>query len=146
MRSRTSRSEAGETLAELLVTISIISISIVFLVGALGNSIALSSTHRQHATAETVARNVAEAIKDRDVSFVASGSYPQSIWTPSVDATGYQVVVSKADCWDGDINASPAHFGSCPASPDRGLQRVTITVTSDAKGEQEQLSILKRAS
>ena len=59
----TRSSERGETLAEVLVTIAIVGLAIVILVGALADSILASSNHRQHATADTVARSIAENIE-----------------------------------------------------------------------------------
>jgi type II secretory pathway pseudopilin PulG len=143
MQSR-QRNEAGESLVELLVTIAIIGLTIALLVGVLANSIAASSTHRQHATADTIARDVAEALKERRVpdSWVASGNYPPSTWS-SVNTSGYQVSVPPASCWNGD---TPATWVSCsvPAAAARGLQLITVTVTSNSRGEQEKISILKR--
>jgi len=145
MKSRQrNRNEAGESLVELLVTISILGLTIALLVGVLANSISASSTHRQHATADTIARDVAEALKERRVpdSWVASGVYPSSTWS-SVNTAGYDVSVPPASCWNGD---SPATWVSCtiPAAAARGLQLVTVTVTSNSRGEEEKVSILKR--
>ena len=48
--------ERGEALAELLVTIVIIGITVVAIVGALADSILASSTHRQYASGDTIAK------------------------------------------------------------------------------------------
>ena len=53
--------ERGEALAELLVTIAIIGITVVAIVGALADSIYASSTHRQYASADTIAIGTAIA-------------------------------------------------------------------------------------
>ena len=133
------RDERGESLVELLVTISIIALAVVLLVGALADAILASSTHRQHATADTVARNVSEALKDRNLAFDTNGNYAASAWS-GVNTNGFSVSVPTAKCWAGD---TPATFGNCP-NGDRGLQQITITVTANTKGEKEQISILKR--
>src|SRR5712692_9649782 len=99
---RRARGEAGETMAELIVTIAVVGLAVAAIVGALATGISASSTHRQRASADTVARSVAEAIKDRKVPLDSNGSYAASIWTggvtppspPIVNTTDYNVVVS----------------------------------------------------
>ena len=136
---RRRRNEVGESLVELLVTISILGITIALLVGVLAGTIAASSSHRKHTTADIIARDVAEALKDRTVPFDESGNYPDNTWD-SIDTAGYAVTLPVTRCWNGD---SPATFGGCPTSG--GLQLITISVTSNSKGENEHVSILKRS-
>jgi hypothetical protein len=130
--------ERGETLAELLVTIAIIGITVVAIVGALADTIFASSTHRQYASADTIARSVAETLEDRTIAWVPDGSYPASTWA-TVDTTGYNVALA-AQCWNGD---SPATFQACP-NGSRGLQKITITVTSDSGSRGQVVTILRR--
>ncbi len=92
--------EAGESLAEIIVTIAIIGLAVVALVGALATGIAASSRPSPARLADTIARSVAEAIKDRTVPLDPNGSYPPSIWTSTVDTTGYNVMVA-AKCLNG---------------------------------------------
>jgi len=120
------------------VTIAIIGITVVVIVGALANSIFASSTQRQYATADTVARSVAESLEDRTIAWVADGNYPASTWS-SVDTTGYDVSVAP-QCWNGD---SPATFGACP-NGNLGLQKLTITVTSKSISRGQVVTIMKR--
>jgi type II secretory pathway pseudopilin PulG len=129
---RSTKSEAGETLAELLVTIAILGIAIVAIVGALADALLASNVHRSHATADTVARNAAETLKDRDpTTWNAGGSY--TVTAPS----GFSVSVT-ARCWNGD---SPATFAACP-NGDRGLQELTVTATGN--NATETVAVLKR--
>ena len=142
MKPRVARPdrERGETLAELLVTIAIIGITVVAIVGALADTIFASSTHRQYASADTIARSVAETLKDRTIAWVPDGSYPASTWS-TVDTTGYTVTLTPPpQCWNGD---SPATFQSCP-NGNRGLQKITVTVTSDSGSRGQVVTILKR--
>src|SRR5262249_31396811 len=125
------RSEAGETLAEVLVTIAILGLAVTVIVGALGAALKASAVHRNHAPADTVARGSAETLKDRKLAWTASGAYTVS------GANGVTVSVS-ARCWNGD---SPATFAACP-NGDRGLQR--LTVTASANGATEVVTVLKR--
>jgi Tfp pilus assembly protein PilV len=139
MTTAQARDERGETLAEVLVTMAILAIAVVVLVGALADTIVASSSHRQHTTGDTIARDVSEALKNRNTAFQANGSYPGSfgVAVPS----GFTVNVA-ATCWNGN---SPATF-SASANCTTGLQQLVVTVTSTAKGEQEAVTILKRAS
>ncbi len=98
--------ERGETLIELLVTISIIGIGMIALVGGLATAITASSAHRQQADAGAVARNIAEAIKDTTVPLNANGDYAASTWSDVTVPAGVTVSVPTARCWNGDPDAS----------------------------------------
>jgi hypothetical protein len=124
--------EAGETLAELLVTISILGIAIVAIVGGLANGILASSVHRDHATTNTVALSAAECLKDRNVAYQENGNYSSSGCIPS------GVTVSTA-WWDG-TSTSPAAFGKDQTT--FGLERLTVSAT--ATRATESVTILKR--
>jgi hypothetical protein len=156
---RKGRGEAGETLAELLVTISIIGLAVVVLVGALATAIKASTTHREHSTADTMARSIAEAFKNPDptvppnpnpgllpnvdVYVDCATSYP----TTTVDTTRF-TVTQKITYWKGNGSAHEgSDFVSSCNSPadDKGLQLVRITVTANGpKAESDTVSILKR--
>jgi len=132
--SAARRREAGETLAEVLVTISILGLAIVMIVGALGTALRASAIHRNHATADTVARSAAETLKDRKLAWNSSGSYTVS------GSSGVTVSVT-ARCWAGDY---PMTFtAACPGpTGDKGLQQLTITATGS--GTTETVTVLKR--
>jgi Tfp pilus assembly protein FimT len=130
-RSRPHSGERGETLAELLVTISIMSIAIIVIVGALADGILASNVHRNHATADAAVRSVAECVKDRSLPYQQSGAYPAC---PGPSGTNVSIA---AAWWNGD---SPATFSSSPNS--NGLQQLTISATNDRATEP--VVILKR--
>jgi type II secretory pathway pseudopilin PulG len=125
------RSEAGETLAEILVTLSVLGLAVIIIVGALGTALRASAVHRGHATADTVARSAAETLKDRKLAWNASGTYTVS------GSSGVNVSVA-ARCWKGD---TPATFAACPAG-DLGLQQLTVTATGN--GATETVVVVKR--
>src|SRR4029077_16604378 len=115
----------------VLVTISILGISVVIIVGALGTALQASAVHRAHATADTVARSATETLKDRKLGWNASGTYTVS------GASGVTVNVT-ARCWNGD---SPATFAACP-NGDLGLQQLTVTAVG--RGATETVTVIKR--
>jgi type II secretory pathway pseudopilin PulG len=139
--------ERGETLPEILVTIAIVSLAVVILVGGLATGIAASAGHRQHASADTIARSVAEAVKDRKANPTLDSTYSYDSEKNSVDHDGFNVTVDRK-CLNSVDNqtVAPGDFSSC-GSGVSSLQYITVTVTSTgAKSEHETVSILKRRS
>ena len=143
-RART-RGDSGETLVELLVTITIMGVLFIAVVGGVATTIAMSDVHRQEGTAEGAIRSFAERVSDpSDVAYVdcaTKASYASPVgftlpagWTASVVSVGY---------WQG--NNPPTFTGACP-SPDKGLQQLTLQVQSKAGAHQatETIVIVKR--
>src|SRR3954471_5257846 len=58
------RGEAGFSIAELLVTIVLVSVTFVAILTGLMTTIRVSATHRTQATTDSVARSAAEWVKD----------------------------------------------------------------------------------
>ena len=123
-----SDGEAGETLAEVLVAVVILSIAITALVGGLLTGVLSSEQHRRAATADTVVRSYAESLQ------VAVSQRPQSAWCSSTPyAVGYTPPAGYS------LSQTP---GQCPAGPAAPqFQRVTITAsptntaTTDPNGQ-----------
>lgn len=141
-------SEAGFSLAEVLVTVVIVGITFAAVLGGLVTAITVSDYHRKQATADALARDSAEWVKN-SVSTVyepcaSTGSYSLSgITLPS----GYTATVSGVEYWDGigptGSAYNPTFVGTCP-SPDKGLQRITITTSSSDGRATETVQITKR--
>jgi Tfp pilus assembly protein FimT len=127
-------SEAGETLAELLVTIAILGLAIVVITAGLGAAIISSDVHRGHATADGLARSTAECLKDRTQPYQASGNYSSSGCIPSG--------VSVATQWWTGTPTSPAAFSS--TSNANGLEQLTVTATSGSS--RQTVAVLKRST
>ena len=154
---RKGRGEAGETLAELLVTISILGLAVVVLVGALGTTIMASTSHREHSTADTIARSIAETLKNPDATGANPDRYvncakPTDYPIVDVDTTGYTPTLaisywkrnSSAAHEQSDGERNPDFVDVCPTK-DQGLQLITVTVKSEgAKAESATVSVLKR--
>lgn len=140
-----SRSEAGVTLIELLITVVILGIAFAVIVGGMMTSIIGSDVHRKGATAGTVLQSYAEAIKAAPYAPAPSSNCaaemtsayqtPAGFSTP----TGFTPSIGTFGYW----SATTATFGTaCPAS-DGGLQRIQLTVTAP-NGTTKSVSIVKR--
>ncbi len=64
-RFRSLRSEAGMTLVEVLITISILGLAIVGILSGLGSTSKASDVHRKQVTADLIVRSYGEAIKEK---------------------------------------------------------------------------------
>lgn len=139
------RSEDGVTLAEVLVAVSIMGVSIVAIVGAMATSIVGSDVASKQARASAALRSYAEALKDEATTPYAecAGGYPDAA-ALGVDAPGFTGTVTAVEYWAGD--GEPATFRSTcgGGEPDEGVQRLTLTVESTDGRAGEELRILKR--
>jgi len=128
------RDEAGFTLVELLLAVSILGIGVVAVVGGMMTSIQVSDLGRRQAEGQVALRAYAEA-----VAGVAYSSCAPSYSTTYSPPSGYAKSMTVA-YWDGTST-----FTSTCGS-DKGLQRVTLTITADDGRASESVAIAKRAS
>jgi type II secretory pathway pseudopilin PulG len=112
------RKDAGETLIEVLITMIILGGAIAALVGGISNTVLITSRHRDLATANSLLRSYAEAIKEN----ARTGYLPC--------ATSYANLAGRYDQPEGW--ATPTNTVVWPPSgcTDDGLQHVTISVTT----------------
>jgi len=129
--ARRGRGEEGVTLVEILVAVSILGIAVVTLTGGIGTAILGSDIHRKQATSETLVRSAAESMKA-----VTYSPCPASYPVPSVP-TGFSAATTVS-YWNGT-----AFAGTCP-TPDTGLQRISISISSSDGRATESVDILKR--
>jgi prepilin-type N-terminal cleavage/methylation domain-containing protein len=145
-------SEDGFSLAELLVTIVLVSVTFVAILTGLITTIRVSASHRTQATTDAVVRSAAEWVKD-----IQQNPYRTTCNGPAMYSlnglampTGYSATIARVEYWDG---AAPATTGTynlafqstCPGSVDKGLQRITIVATSSDGQATETVQVLKRA-
>ncbi|HEY3260017.1 MAG TPA: prepilin-type N-terminal cleavage/methylation domain-containing protein [Pseudonocardiaceae bacterium] len=132
--------DRGETLIELIVAVAILGIAGVAIVSGLGTAIVVSGTHRQQTTAGATVRNYGEAI---ETDVIANGY--QASCTPGYAAgfaapAGYSAPrIAAVAFWNG--STFPA---TCVATGDRGVQRLTLEVSSVDNRATERLVILVR--
>ena len=139
-------SDGGESLLELLIAIAILGIAIVAVVGSLVTGVLVSDIHRKQTVAGSTLRNYAESVES---SVAASTSAYTSCGTPSAYATpsgftapaGYTASVTAVRYWKGVPTLS---FQTTCASPDSGVQKVSLRVRSNDGRATETLDIIVR--
>lgn len=147
-RRLASRSDAGVTLIETLVALSILSIAGVAIMAGLQLTVKSSDIHRKQATGGAYVRSYAEAIEkylNTESHYVGcAGASAYSLgdigFTPP---PGYVAEHTAATPLDG--GGAVITTGSCP-SRDAGVQRLTLTVRSLDGRATEMLTIIVRKS
>jgi Tfp pilus assembly protein PilV len=147
--ANTTGDDRGETLLELLVALVIMGIAVVAIVGGLASSILISDVHRRQAQTGVVVRDYAEALQaaitaDQANYIACAGPASYAPSAAAVAGTGFTVPSgytgsASVQYWDGSST-----FASCPAGGDTGLQRVTLTVSSDDGRARQSLIVILR--
>src|SRR5262249_28454100 len=131
--------EDGFSLAELLITILLVSVTFVAILTGLITTIRVSTAHRTQATTDALVRSAAEWVKDSSQNPYRTTCAGPSMYTLTglPMPTGYSATISRVDYWDG---AAPAATGTydlsshiqtnCVPAGDKGLQRITIVATA----------------
>ncbi len=145
-RRLASRSDAGVTLIETIMSIAILSIAGVAIMSGLALSVKSSDIHRKQATGGAYVRSYAEAIErylDTEGNYVGcagAGTYSAAVVGFTLP-TGYTAQQAAAQPLAGD--GSVISSGSCP-SRDKGVQRLTLSVSSTDSRATERLTIVVR--
>ncbi len=157
-----ARSHRGETLVELLVTISIVSIGVVAIVTAIGSTFNWASSRRAASHSDQLLVRYAEALTAVPYEPCTAGSAPYAgaavaaipstdlpdgviVGAPgSVPATpeAFELSVQSVTYWNGDI--APATFASACPSPDSGSQSLTVRVRAGDGSFDRTTTIVKR--
>ena len=144
------QSEAGFSLAELLITIVLVSVTFVAILTGLTTTIRVSTLHRTQATTDSVARSAAEWVKDISHNpFSTSCPAVYSLTGLSIPA-GYSATIQSVEYWDGVAPSATGtydlslHIGSSCGGGNKGLQRITIVATAANGQATETVQILKR--
>lgn len=125
-RRKTSRSQSGMTLLEVIAAVFVTSTAVVAVVAAVLTIFFSAASHRQSVRAGVEATNVAEKM-DRAtyVPCATPSSYNAGLsavdgYVPSVTKVEY--LVSKT--------AANATYTTAPCTDDQGAQRITVSVTN----------------
>lgn len=136
IRSFRRDEQAGFTLVELLVTVTIMAISFVVILTAMAVFIRSTTVQRASADLDGAMRTYVERIAAATYDPTCPTDYG-SVAVPAGFTASIQVRY-----WDG--NPTPAGFAAtCPAT-DKGSQQVTVMLTRVANGQTDQLVIVKR--
>lgn len=122
--------EAGLTLVEVLLAVSVMGIGVTVVLGGMMTSIKVSDQGRRSADGQVVLRAYAEAVGATTYAACAT-----SYAAPGFSATGW-TAAQVVSYWNGS-----AFVPTC--GTDSGLQRVALTLTS-TEGTVETLAITKR--
>jgi type II secretory pathway pseudopilin PulG len=131
----------GETLLELLIALTIMSIAVVAVVGGLLSGVAVSDIHRKQSTAGAAVRDYAESIE----KYVSGAGYTAcaapSVYAPgTVGFTvpgGYTAAPVSMRYWSGTA------WTTSPCT-DVGLRELTIQVASSDTRATERLVVVLR--
>jgi len=148
LRERTRarvRSERGDTLVEVLMTIVIIGIAFTGILAGLATASRVSGIHRAQANADVVLSNAAESVKKQ--TYVACPLVDVTSYSPTSGVTlptgwsASNVTITSIQKWNGS-----AFQASCPLT-DQGLQQVTIqVVTPTQPSTTETIDVIKRVT
>ena len=123
--------DRGETLIELLTTITIMGIGLTAILGAVGMGISGSSRVRSDSTLVAAMRSYGEALSN-----LTDGQYSPcaqtTAYSPSVELPpSTTVTVTKVEVWDGTAYqlADTDTTNPVVGCTDRGLQRITLAGT-----------------
>jgi type II secretory pathway pseudopilin PulG len=139
-RPASLRSEAGFSLAEIVITIAIVGVTFTALLGGMITAITVSSQHQRHATADALVRSAAEWVKDP-----ARNPYVNCAGANTYGLTGVTIPTNYNGALPSGAAYQPAFQSACPGS-DAGLQQITITATAPDGTTTESVQVLKRAT
>jgi prepilin-type N-terminal cleavage/methylation domain-containing protein len=131
--------ESGYTLTEVIVALSILSVSVVAIVGAMSSSIFSSRVHRSIVTGDTAVRAYAEQILEAPyLSCANPGQYPVMTNPPGA----ITVTIASITYWNG--SSSGSNF-TPTCSADQGAQRIVIVSQPQNNAGKQSLAFVKRA-
>jgi prepilin-type N-terminal cleavage/methylation domain-containing protein len=145
--------EDGFSLIELLITVVIVGVAFSALLGGLMTSIIVSSAQREQATADTVLRSAAEWVKDPiETPFVPCATAGSYAFSGLSVPPGYSVSIPAGGVRNWNPGGTPI-AASYSLDPDfqtsgctnRGLQRITINVTSPDGHGNGSVQVIKRS-
>lgn len=134
------RSQAGETLVEVMMTVAIVSISMVSIVSGLGAAIRFSGSHRGSANAGVVLVAAAEAVKTWPGGSATCATLSTATYAGALDAAAANLPPLPWSRSNLTITAA-----SCPLV--NGLSsrpRVTVVVTSPDGQSVESVEVVRR--
>jgi len=146
------RSEAGETLLELLISSSLMAVVVVTIVGAIGTMLLGSRVHRDHADANATLVAAAERVKSTDVARVACATTTEASYLTAARSAlpaGWSASLLQIDSISYETmslvgGVQTVSFAStCDTTDTLPLQLVTLKLTSPDGRVSPTLSFIK---
>jgi Tfp pilus assembly protein PilV len=144
------RSDAGETLIEIMISVVILATVMVAVLGGMGSTHAAGGTHRRQAEATALLLASAERLKSpAEVDYVtcatsATPTYATAAAASSLPAgsvvSGSAVSITSVTYWNGSTFTSTCN----DATPRLRLQQITLTAS--ASKVSETITIIKRGT
>ena len=140
-------SEAGFTLIEVLIALTILMIAVVAIVLTMGASIVASDVHRKLVTEDAIVRSYAEGLSATayvDCATPSTAQYSAASLLPALAGpwSSYTASITQIRYWNGDNPATYA--SSCTA--DKGAQVITVEARSSTRPTVQHLDVVKRRS
>lgn len=137
------RSESGDTLVEVLLTVVIVGIAFVALLAGLGTSVRLSGVHRGQANADIAIVSAADAVKTQP--YVPCPDVTTASYSPTAGVSlppgwsASNLTITAVYGWNGQ------QFTPCQKE-DGGLQLVSILATTPDGKSTEAIDVVKRST
>jgi Tfp pilus assembly protein PilV len=129
----------GETLIEILISITILGVVVAGLGAAIAFAVKASGIHRGQARASEYLHNYAETLQSEYTSCANNSTYANKLATVGTP-TGFSPPTADVAFWNDTTDRwVPSCAGALP-----GLQRVTLTLTSTAGQGDESLVVVIR--
>jgi type II secretory pathway pseudopilin PulG len=123
MTGARDRAEGGYTLTEVLVAVTILTVAIVVILGAMSAGILASRVHRDIVTSDAVARSFADQVIAGP--YVACATPATAQYQMTNPPTGFTAAIATVRYWNSA--SKPATFGTT-CSSDAGAQQIVIQV------------------
>lgn len=137
-RRRALRSDEGETLLELLISIVILGVCVVAIGSSIALSILMSDVHRKQSVASEFLHNYAETIQASTYQPCTGPiDYTSSLPVPP-NGGPWTITQKNIQYWNGS-----SFQATCPGS-DKGLQQVTLELQSHDNTVDERLDVIVR--
>lgn len=172
-RHRGGHRDAGETLIELILTVTIISIGVLTVVGGYLVANRSAAKGRAYSQVSTAITSLAEQIKEPgcvpsglaagNVNLRGCGSSAPSpnvyyrdcatstMYNPGLNLTPFprwKASIDSIEYWNGGTSGTNADWSTTCGAKDLGMQRITLSVTAPATGNfpgvTETLKVVKR--
>jgi Tfp pilus assembly protein PilV len=162
-RRRWTPGERGESLIEVLMTVSIVGLGVVAVIAAVGSTARLSGTSRVGSHGDQILVRYAENLTAAPYEACSVGTTPYgAVATSAIPSTNlpdgittgapgtaasrsdaFELSIESVRYWNGDL--TPATFTTTCPSSDRGSQELTLFVHVGDGSFDRRLMIVKRA-